>query len=75
MKALPPRMLVLGELGLGGELRPVSQTALRLKEAARLGFTDALIPAGREPIALPGVQVTRVKTIREAIQHLFAKTE
>ncbi len=75
MKALPPHTIILGELGLGGELRPVSQTALRLKEAGRLGFTEALIPAGREPITIPGLHITRVKTIREAIQHAFPPAE
>ena len=36
-----------GELGLAGEVRQVGQTEARLKEAAKLGFTQAFLPAGR----------------------------
>ena len=40
-----PEMVVLGEVGLGGELRTVSHIERRLHEAAKLGFTSALIPS------------------------------
>ena len=40
--------VVFGEIGLAGEIRPVSQSATRMKEAAKLGFTHALAP---EPAA------------------------
>ena len=43
---LPPGTVLVGELGLGGQLRPVGQLELRLQEAARLGFTRAVIPRG-----------------------------
>ncbi len=43
---LPPGTVLIGELGLGGQLRPVSQLELRLQELARLGFTRAVVPAG-----------------------------
>jgi DNA repair protein RadA/Sms len=39
-------MAVIGEVGLGGELRPANQTQARLKEAERLGFRQALVPKG-----------------------------
>ncbi len=42
----PQKMVVLGEIGLSGEVRPVSHIATRLKEAQKLGFTQALVPAG-----------------------------
>nr|BFE84602.1 hypothetical protein GCM10020093_072030 [Planobispora longispora] len=45
-KALPPGLVVLGEVGLAGELRPVRDVRRRLSEAARLGFTRALVPTG-----------------------------
>ncbi|GIH98280.1 DNA repair protein RadA [Planobispora takensis] len=45
-RALPPGMVVLGEVGLAGELRPVRDVRRRLSEAARLGFTRALVPTG-----------------------------
>ncbi|SDI49222.1 DNA repair protein RadA/Sms [Sinosporangium album] len=45
-KPLPSGMVVLGEVGLAGELRPVKDVRRRLMEAARLGFTRALVPSG-----------------------------
>jgi DNA repair protein RadA/Sms len=45
-KALPTGLVVLGEVGLAGELRPVRDVRRRLAEAARLGFSRALVPAG-----------------------------
>ncbi len=46
-RPLPRDSVVFGEVGLSGEVRPVSQRALRLKEAAKLGFTRAIVPPGR----------------------------
>ena len=43
---LPAGTVLLGELGLGGQLRPVSQLELRLQEAVRLGFRRAVVPKG-----------------------------
>ena len=43
---LPAGTVLLGELGLGGQLRPVGQLELRLQEAVRLGFTRAVVPKG-----------------------------
>ena len=43
---LPPGTVLVGELGLGGQLRPVGQLELRLQEAARLGFRRAVVPRG-----------------------------
>ncbi len=44
-KPCPPTRVVFGEIGLSGEVRPVSQAELRLKEAAKLGFTQVILPA------------------------------
>ena len=44
---VPPDMVVFGEIGLGGEVRPVGQREARLREAAKLGFRSALVPRGR----------------------------
>jgi DNA repair protein RadA/Sms len=46
-RALPPRSCAIGEVGLGGEVRPVAQLDQRLLEAARLGFTTILVPRGQ----------------------------
>ena len=43
-KPLPSDMVIFGEIGLSGEIRAVTQPALRLKEAAKLGFTNAIVP-------------------------------
>ncbi len=43
---LPPGTVLVGELGLGGQLRPVGLLELRLQEAARRGFRRAVVPCG-----------------------------
>ena len=70
-KALPDKLIVFGEVGLAGEIRPAPRGQERLKEAAKLGFTHALIPhanAPRHPI--PGMQVITVRRIDEAVMRL-----
>jgi DNA repair protein RadA/Sms len=59
--------VAIAEIGLLGELRSVSGLERRLREAARLGFTRALVPPGRgAPPAIPGIAVVTVRTVREA---------
>ncbi len=41
---VPPKAIVFGEIGLSGEIRPVSQSSARLKEAQKLGFSEAITP-------------------------------
>src|SRR5665811_2323547 len=60
--------VAIAEIGLLGELRPVAGLERRLREAARLGFTWALVPPGRgDPPAIPGIAVVTVRTVREAL--------
>ncbi|MDD2680549.1 MAG: DNA repair protein RadA [Patescibacteria group bacterium] len=47
-KSLAPGMVIIGEVGLGAELRPVFRLEHRLKEAEKLGFKSAIVPAGVE---------------------------
>jgi len=47
-KTLPDSLLVIGEVGLGAELRPVFRLEQRLKEAEKLGFKSAIVPAATE---------------------------
>lgn len=63
------KVVVCGEVGLAGELRQVSQTARRLTEAARLGFTTAIVPRSAA-IEVPGLEVIRVGTLAEALHIL-----
>ena len=61
--------LAIAEIGLLGELRSVSGLERRLREAARLGFTRALVPPGRGlPPVIPGLLVVTVRTVREALE-------
>ena len=77
-QALPSDTLVCGEVSLLGEVRPVRGLDRRLREAARLGFRRALIPAASATQAgapLPdGLELLRVATLREAIETAFALT-
>jgi DNA repair protein RadA/Sms len=68
---LPDGMAVIGELGLAGEVRRVSQLERRLNEAARHGFTRALIPAGSRAVRPSGLDVAEVRTLAEAVSALF----
>jgi DNA repair protein RadA/Sms len=45
-RLVDPRLVIIGEVGLGGQVRPVSQMELRLKEATKLGFKRAIVPRG-----------------------------
>jgi DNA repair protein RadA/Sms len=67
---LPPGTALIGELGLGGQLRPVGQLELRLQEAARLGFTRAVVPrgGGLGPIAAAlGLELREAGSVAEAL--------
>ncbi len=67
--ALPADMVVVGEVGLSGELRPVSQLSHRLREAAKLGFKQALIPKSKRHEQYPkSLKVTQVSSLKKAIQ-------
>jgi DNA repair protein RadA/Sms len=70
-KPLPSKLIVFGEVGLAGEIRPAPRGQERLKEAAKLGFTRALIPeANRPKQAIPGMQVIAVKRVEEAVARI-----
>ena len=72
---LPADMLFIGEVGLGGELRAVSQLEKRITEAAKLGFSSAIVPKQ----SLNGVKIPKgfaaygVGTIGEAMQIIRKK--
>ncbi|HZN25556.1 MAG TPA: DNA repair protein RadA [Burkholderiales bacterium] len=66
-KPLPPKLVVFGEVGLAGEVRPVQRGQERLREAAKLGFTHALIPKANKPRqAIAGMEVMAVERVAEA---------
>ena len=68
-KPLPPRLVVFGEVGLAGEVRPVQRGQDRLREAAKLGFTQALIPRANAPKGgIEGLEVIAVERVDEAVR-------
>ncbi|WP_153111557.1 DNA repair protein RadA [Propionivibrio limicola] len=70
-KSLPNKLIVFGEVGLAGEIRPAPRGQERLKEAAKLGFTRAIIPeANRPKQPIDGMEVISVKRIDEAFDRL-----
>jgi DNA repair protein RadA/Sms len=67
-KALPSGFFAFGEVGLAGEVRPAPRGQERLKEAAKLGFSVALVPKANAPKKpIDGLQVHAVERIEEAI--------
>jgi len=69
------RMLALGEVGLGGELRPVAKLELRLREAEKMGFSKVIIPEMKlDPLAkMKHMEIIKVKTLAEAVDAVTKK--
>ena len=67
--SLPPKLVVLGEVGLAGEIRRIPNVSRRLQEAARLGYEMAIIPAGDRP-RVTGMRIKQVATLTEALKIL-----
>jgi DNA repair protein RadA/Sms len=69
-----PGLAFIGEIGLSGEVRAVAQLTARLKEAAKLGFQRAIIPASfRDGEGWPeNLEVTQVRTLRQALEGAFS---
>ncbi len=67
---LPPDVAVCGEVGLGGEVRSVGRIDERLREAGRLGFERALVPAGAKTRAAKGVQTVAIASVADAVSWL-----
>lgn len=67
-RALPPKLVVFGEVGLGGEVRPVARGQERLREAAKLGFARAIVPQANLPKqGFAGLEVFAVSRLDEAL--------
>lgn len=67
------RTVLLGEVGLAGEVRPASQLPLRIKEISRLGFRRALVPASNPPVldAPPDLDIVGLKSVDELLDVVF----
>ncbi len=67
-RPLPEKMVVFGEVGLAGEVRPVQRGQERLKEAAKLGFTHAIIPKANAPKHnIEGMEIIAVERVEDAV--------
>ncbi|MBN1966842.1 MAG: DNA repair protein RadA, partial [Anaerolineae bacterium] len=72
---VPADMAFVGEIGLSGELRAVSQTVMRVREAAKLGFKRLVLPRTfrqDEPLA-KGVEIIKVRSIADALDAALPK--
>jgi DNA repair protein RadA/Sms len=66
-RVVDPRTVLIGEVGLGGQVRLVSQMELRLKEAAKLGFKRAIVPRGQSFAEDLGLEIIAVGKVIDAI--------
>ena len=70
-RPIPGKLVVFGEIGLAGEVRPAPRGQDRLKEAAKLGFERAIVPRANAPKAkLAGLDVLAVERVDEAVARL-----
>ena len=71
-KPIPDDLVVFGEVGLSGEIRPVPNGQERLREAVKHGFRHAIVPAKNAPKkTILGMRVTPVRRLTQAIEALF----
>ncbi len=70
-KPLPDKLIVFGEVGLAGEIRPVQRGQERIREAAKLGFGTVLIPAANKPKqGIDGVRMVTVNRVEDALAQM-----
>jgi DNA repair protein RadA/Sms len=70
-KPLQEKLVVFGEVGLAGEVRPVQRGQERLKEAAKLGFTHAIIPKANMPKQkIAGMEIIAVERVEDAVSRM-----
>ncbi|MEM6390736.1 MAG: DNA repair protein RadA [Pseudomonadota bacterium] len=69
--ALPAECVLFGEISLSGALRPVAQTENRLKEAAKLGFSSAILPAGGKPGGAGGLALSPMDDLTALVGEVF----
>jgi DNA repair protein RadA/Sms len=72
-RLIDPEMVVFGEVGLGGEVRGVSQSEVRAKEAMRLGFKKCVLPKQNQEKmkGIQDIELIGVRTIQDAMKVLF----
>ena len=69
--AVPAETVVFGEISLSGALRPVGQMENRLKEAQKLGFSSAIVPAGGKGVSVPGMALVEMPDLAAFVGETF----
>ncbi|MBR5594009.1 MAG: DNA repair protein RadA, partial [Bacteroidaceae bacterium] len=72
-RIVPDDLIIMGELGLAGECRAVSNLEQRVREAARLGFTRAIVPfrnVEKRPIEVDGIRIIPIRSVYEVLKEL-----
>ena len=70
-RPVPPHTAVFGEVGLAGEVRGATQAALRIREAAQMGFTRCILPARNVPDETEGgIELVGVETLADALDRI-----
>ena len=71
--SLPTNVAFAGEIGLSGEIRPVSQIEKRIAEAAKLGMKKIFISSYNTPQGKPhkGIQIVQIATVAELVKQIF----
>ena len=68
-RPIPKHWVIFGEVGLSGEVRPVASGQERIREAAKHGFTKAIVPAANSPKqSINGIEVCRVERISQVLE-------
>jgi len=72
-KPIPEGTMVLGEVGLTGEVRAIGQVDNRISESRKMGFTRCLAPESnlQRLRNIKGIEVMGVRTVSEAVENLF----
>jgi DNA repair protein RadA/Sms len=72
-RPVEPDLVIFGEVGLGGEVRGISRSEIRVREAERLGFQRCLLPKANQEKTkgIKGIEMIGVKTVGEAVEKLF----
>ena len=68
---MPSECVVIGEIALSGEVRPVAHAALRLKESAKLGFETAWVPPGIK--GGDGIALAEFANLRALADHILGR--
>src|SRR3989344_629358 len=70
-KTISKNIASFGEVGLGGEIRPVSQTEKRLNEIKKMGFEFAVIPSSKNTTQISNIKIASVKNVKELVEQIL----